>query len=93
MGEKIEPILKFKVEVPKGLGKNKSKIASLNEYPKWHWATQSKVKKTFKDLLMSWFIPKSEAKLETVKIIFKLYRHNKRVLDSDNLGFIIKWSI
>lgn len=89
-----EPILQFSVPLPKGRGKNKNKIASLNEIPKWHWKTVSDVKNGFKDLLKEWYIGSTDLEpLPKMTIVFKLYRHNNRMLDSDNLGFIIKWTI
>lgn len=91
---KGELITSFNIPLPKGRGKNKNKIASLNELPKWHWNDVSKVKKQYKDVISDWYIgdPNGEP-LESMAIVFKLKRHNGRILDSDNIGFIIKWTI
>jgi hypothetical protein len=87
-------ILDFNVALPKGSGKNKNKIASLNEVLKWHWKSTTECKNGYKDLLKNWYLSKStEDKYEKMSIVFELHRHNNRMLDSDNIGLIIKWTI
>lgn len=89
-----EQIANFTIPLPKGRGKNKNKIASLNELPKWHWKVISDVQKQYKQIIKDWYISSYESDpLPSMTILFKLHRHNDRVLDSDNLGFIIKWTI
>jgi len=70
-----------------------NKVVSLNNVGKWLRYHKSKISNTYKDNLKDLFIPEASVKLKSAWIVFKLYRHNKRVLDSDNLGFIIKWTI
>lgn len=85
---------RFCIPLPKGRGKNKNKIASLNELPKWHWSSVDKVKREYKSVISDWYIGSYEGEpLKSMTIVFKLQRHNNRILDSDNIGFIIKWTI
>jgi hypothetical protein len=87
-------ITSFNIPLPKGRGKNKNKIASLNEVPKWHWNDTAKVKKQYKDVINDWYIGDPDGEpLSSMTVVFKLKRHNGRILDSDNIGFIIKWTI
>lgn len=77
----------FNIPLPKGKGKNKNKVASLNEVPKWHWNAVSKVKSEYKGIIKDWYLEEySGEPLERMSILFELYRHNGRILDSDNLG-------
>lgn len=86
------PISSFSLPLPKGRGKNKNKIATLNEVPKWHWSSVSKVKNDYKDLIKDWYLEDwNKEPLGSMTVVFSIERHNKRILDSDNIGFIIKW--
>lgn len=92
--DEASKIASFNIPLPKGKGKNKNKVASLNEIPKWHWKTVSDVKTQYKDTIKDWYIQSwQEEPLSSMTIVFELQRHNSRILDSDNLGFIIKWTI
>jgi hypothetical protein len=87
-------LTEFNIPLPRGKGKNKNKIASLNELPKWHWSAINKVKTEYKDIIKQWYLFEwKEEPLKDMTIVFKLYRHNHKILDSDNIGFIIKWTI
>ena len=68
-------------------------VISLNNINKWFRYKVSSISNEYKDMLTEWHIPAPNKKLKKVYIVFELYRHNKRILDSDNLGFIIKWTI
>jgi len=90
----MEELIKVSIPLPKGSGKNKNKIASLNEIIKWHWSAINKVKFEYKSNLKDWYIPKNQKEPQAnMTIEFQLRRHNNRVLDSDNIGIIIKWTI
>lgn len=84
----------FEVPLPKGIGKNKNKIASMNEVTKWHWSSTTKVKDKYKLMVKEWFLsePKANEVYNYSYVKYELLRHNKRVIDADNLGFIIKWT-
>jgi Holliday junction resolvase RusA-like endonuclease len=82
-------LFEFQVAAPKF----KNQVISLNNVGKWHRFNSSSIKNLYKDNIKVWNIPEPEDKLESVYIEFHLFRHNKRTLDSDNLGFIIKWTI
>jgi hypothetical protein len=71
----------------------KNQVISLNNIPKWYRFHQSKIKNEYKDMLKEWYIPTPKKEYTSLYIEFHLFRHNKRVLDSDNLGFIIKWTL
>lgn len=87
-------LISFNIPLPKGRGKNKNKIASLNEIPKWHWSSVAKVKQEYKSIISDWYIGSYDGEpLSSMTIVFKIKRHNKKILDSDNIGFIIKWTI
>jgi Holliday junction resolvase RusA-like endonuclease len=88
-----EPLFSFEVALPKGKGKYKSSIASMNKVATWHWSTTLSVKKEFKKLLLDWYIPEASVKLASGTLVFELFRHNKKIIDSDNIGFIVKWTI
>jgi hypothetical protein len=60
---------------------------------KWLRFHSSKIKNEYKNNLKEWYIPTPEKTFDKLLIEFHLYRHNKRTLDTDNLGFIIKWTI
>jgi len=68
-------------------------VVSLNNVGKWHRYLKSKIMNHYKDTLKQWHIPDTTISLDKAYITFELIRHNKRVLDTDNLGFIIKWTI
>lgn len=89
-----EPIMMFNIPLPKGRGKNKNKVASLNQVPKWHWSDVARVKQEFKEIIADWYISSNHGEpLKSMTIVFELFRHDNRIFDSDNLGFIIKWTI
>lgn len=83
--------LLFEFHTP--LPKYKEQVISLNNINKWYRFQSSKIKNEYKELLKDWYIPTPDNTYEALYIEFHLYRHNKRTLDSDNLGFIIKWTI
>lgn len=85
----MDAVLQFVVPVPK----YKNQLASLNVVPKLHWAALSKIKNDYKQTLKSWFIDDASTSHSSMHIEFTLNRHNDRVLDSDNLGYVIKWTI
>jgi len=90
---------------PKWIGTKKAKkdgktirrkveeIISLNNINDWYRFNSSRIKNEYKNLLKEWYIPKATKKHKSLFIEFHLFRHNKKTLDSDNLGFIIKWTI
>jgi len=82
-------LFEFQVAAPK----YRNQVISLNNIGKWHRYQSSTIKNLYKDNLKSWNIPEATIKYKSLYIVFHLYRHNKRTLDSDNLGFIIKWTI
>jgi len=88
-GHEVKQLFEFKVPCPK----YQQTVISLNNVSKWHRFHQSKIKNTYKDNLKDWYIPTPEKEYKSMYIEFHLMRHNKRVLDSDNLGFIIKWTL
>lgn len=93
-GKPNRKLFDFTIPLPKGKGGKKNAIASINEVAKWHWNMVSKVKTEYKDLIKQWYLEENSGnKYRTMLIVFKLKRHNRRILDSDNLGFIIKWTI
>jgi hypothetical protein len=73
--------------------KFKDTIVSLNNISKWHRFKASEIKNFYKESISVWQIPDVTKEYKKLFIEFHLLRHNKRVLDSDNLGFIIKWTI
>ena len=73
--------------------KYKNQVISLNNVSKWLRFHGSKIKNEYKDTLKEWYIPSPTKEHEALYIEFHLHRHNKRVLDSDALGFIIKYTI
>jgi len=74
--------------------KNKDKIISLNEVVRINHFQLPKIKNLFKENLKVWNIPDNVGKkYEKLFIEFHIFRHNKRVLDSDNLGAQVKWII
>ncbi len=89
-----DKLIEFEVPLPKGIGKNKNKIASMNEVPKWHWSSTSKVKDRFKVMVKEWFLscPSANEVYNYAYVKYELLRHNKRVIDADNIGFIVKWT-
>jgi len=89
MGIIGKELFQFQTPCPK----YKEQVISLNNISKWHRFHSSKIKNEFKDLLKEWYIPTPEKQYESIYVEFMLYRHNKRTLDSDNLGFQIKWII
>jgi len=85
----MKTLFEFQVAGPK----YKNQVISLNNVAKWLRFQGSIIKNIYKDSLKTWHIPNAADKKEKLFIEFHLYRHNKRTLDSDNLGFIIKWTI
>lgn len=85
----INELFSFSAPCPK----YKEQVVSLNNIGKWYRYNKSKIMNEYKTILKTWHIPEVEEKLEKAYFSFELKRHNKRVLDSDNLGFIIKWTI
>ena len=73
--------------------KYKEQVISLNNVSKWLRFHQSKIKNTYKQQLKEWYIPTPNTRYKKLYVEFHLFRHNKRVLDADNLGFIIKWTL
>jgi hypothetical protein len=86
--EKKEKLFEFNVPCPK----YKEQVVSLNNFSKWYRFKGSTIKNTYIELLHEWCIPEPEETLDEILVEYHLYRHNKRVLDADNLGFIIKWT-
>jgi len=86
----MKNLFKFSVACPKH---NKEQVVSLNNINKWLRFKKSTISNEYKNLLNDWHIPTPNKKLKKAFIVFELYRHNKRILDSDNLGIIIKWTI
>lgn len=82
-------LFEFQVAGPK----YKNQVVSLNNVGKWIRYQSSPIKNTYKDMIKAWHIPTADVKYKELFIEFRLFRHNKRTLDSDNLGFIIKWTI
>jgi len=87
--EKLDELFYFNTACPK----YKEQVISLNNVAKWHRFHSSKIKNEYKNNLKDFYIPEAINKYKSLEIHFQLYRHNKRTLDSDNLGFIIKWTI
>jgi len=85
----VKQLFQFNTPCPK----YKEWVISLNNISKWHRFHQSKIKNQYKENLQSWYIPTPEKEYKSMYVEFHLMRHNKRVLDSDNLGFIIKWTL
>lgn len=85
----MEPIFEFTTPLPKW----KNQVVSLNNANKWLRYDQSKIKNEYKDMLKDWHIPTPDKQRKSMFIEFHLTRHNKRVLDSDALGYTIKWTI
>lgn len=87
MREKL--LFEFNVECPK----YQNQVISLNNIEKWYRFHKSKIKNQYKQNLKDFYIPTPDKTYEGIVIDFKLYRHNGKTLDSDNMGFIIKWTI
>ena len=74
--------------------KKKEKLISLNSINKINHFELPKIKNGFKDNLKVWNIPDNKGvKYQKLFIEFHIFRHNKRIFDSDNLGVQIKWII
>lgn len=77
--------------------KYQNKVISLNksDISKWVKWQEAVIKNEYKDNLKEWHIPDPEdgRELTNAWLEFRLFRHTGRKFDSDNLGFIIKWTI
>lgn len=82
-------IFEFTTQCPKW----KNQVISLNNVGKWLRFQGSKIKNEYKEMLKEWHIPTPDFEHSSLYIEFHLTRHNGRVLDSDGLGFIIKYTI
>jgi hypothetical protein len=85
--------MKLLFEFTTACPKYKNKVISLNNVGEWIRYSSSKIKNEYKDILKEWNIPTATKQYEKLHFEFHLYRHNKRILDSDALGFIVKWTI
>lgn len=86
-----KPLFSFKFP----WAKYKNSLITLNNISKWKRFHEPKIKNDLKNMLKEWHIKepnKSDLK-EGLFIVFQVLRHNKRILDADNAGIIIKWSI
>jgi len=86
----IKPLITFSTAVPKYGGQ----VVSLNNAKKWLKFSETPIKNEYKISLKQFYIP--ERKIEPLSkafIIFRIFRKDKRMLDSDSLGYIIKWTI
>jgi len=84
----------YEGKISKKTGKKSKQVVSLNNIHQWLRFHKSKISNEYKNQLKDWYIPENpNPKYESIDIQFELKRHNKRVLDSDNLGIIIKWTI
>lgn len=93
LNQNYTKLVEFNIPLPKGKGKFKNQVASLNSVARWHWKSVADIKSDYKHLIKDWYINTSEEPLSSMSIVFEINRHNNRILDSDNLGFIIKWTI
>jgi len=82
-------LLDFSIACPK----YRKKVISLNNIPLWYRYQQSKIKNEYKQNLKDFCITTPDKKLTKMFICFSIYRHNRRIFDSDALGFIVKWTI
>lgn len=83
-------LLNFNIACPK----YRKQVISLNNVGKWLRFHQSKIKNEYKQNLKDFCItPPPAIKYKKLFITFRIYRNNKRILDSDAIGFIVKWTI
>jgi Holliday junction resolvase RusA-like endonuclease len=87
--ENSSKIFEFNVAAPK----YQKQVVSLNNVNKWLRWHKSKISNDYKNMISDWHIPEPTSEFKDILIEFKLYRHNGRVLDADNIGFIVKWTI
>ena len=64
----------------------------LNNISKWKRYSEAKIKNEYKAVLESLYIPNPPEKPhEALTIEYRLVRHNKRKIDSDNAIFALKY--
>jgi len=85
----MEFLFEFTTPAPK----HQQQVVTLNNVGKWYRFQGSKIKNEYKEMLKEWHIPKPKATFDYLLIEFHISRHVKRTLDSDNIGFIVKWTI
>lgn len=87
-------LFEFSTSIPTYGTLKKRKIPTLNNVQEWFRFFKSKLKNEYQDNLLSFAIPSCNiVPLDGCFIYFQIKRPNKRTLDADNIGFIVKWTI
>lgn len=88
----MNSILEFTIALPKiGVGKYKNQHPLMNNAPVWMRYYQKKIKDTFKQNLIEWFVPPNISEFQQGTVVFTIYKKNRRSMDADSIAFIGKW--